>query len=37
VAEMFKHSIIDHHGKFNPNVETPRLKRTDDGLGFIIA
>jgi len=37
VAEMFKHGIIDHHGKFNTNVETPRLKRTDEGLEFIIA
>jgi uncharacterized 2Fe-2S/4Fe-4S cluster protein (DUF4445 family) len=38
VAEMFKHNIIDQHGKFNPNVETPRLKRTDEGfLEFIIA
>ena len=37
VAEMFKHGIIDHHGRFNPNVATPRLKRTDEGLEFIIA
>jgi uncharacterized 2Fe-2S/4Fe-4S cluster protein (DUF4445 family) len=37
VAEMFKHGIIDHHGRFNPNIATPRLKRTDEGLEFIIA
>jgi uncharacterized 2Fe-2S/4Fe-4S cluster protein (DUF4445 family) len=37
VAEMFKHGIIDHHGKFNSNVATPRLKRTAEGLEFIIA
>jgi uncharacterized 2Fe-2S/4Fe-4S cluster protein (DUF4445 family) len=36
VAEMFKHGIIDNHGKFNPNVATPRLKR-NEGLEFIIA
>jgi len=37
VAEMFKHGIIDYHGRFNPNGTTPRLKRTDGGLEFIIA
>jgi len=36
VAEMFKHGIIDCHGRFNPNMATPRLKRTD-GVEFIIA
>jgi uncharacterized 2Fe-2S/4Fe-4S cluster protein (DUF4445 family) len=37
VAEMFKHGIIDNHGKFNPNMKTPRLKRTNEGLEFTIA
>jgi len=37
VAEMFKHGIIDCHGKFNLSVSIPRLKRTERGFEFVIA
>lgn len=37
IAEMFKRDIIDRYGKFNPNVVTPRLKKTKRGMEFVIA
>ena len=37
VAEMLKHGIINCHGRFNLNEATPRLRRTDESLEFIIA
>jgi len=37
IAEMFKHGIINNRGRFNPNIETPRLRRGYDGWEFVIA
>jgi len=37
VAEMFKHGIIDFHGKFNTNIPTSRLRKTERGFEFVIA
>jgi len=34
---MFKHGIINNRGRFNPNIETPRLRRGYDGWEFVIA
>jgi uncharacterized 2Fe-2S/4Fe-4S cluster protein (DUF4445 family) len=34
---MFKHGIIDFHGKFNTNIPTPRLRKTERGFEFVIA
>ena len=37
IAQMFKTGIIQHTGRFNTNLETPRLRITDDGPEFVIA
>jgi len=37
VAEMFKHGIINREGKFNPQMETPRLKRSNNQREFVVA
>ncbi len=37
IAQMFKTGIIQYNGRFNTNLETPRLRITDDGPEFVIA
>jgi uncharacterized 2Fe-2S/4Fe-4S cluster protein (DUF4445 family) len=37
VAEMLRCSIISHRGRFNLNVKTPRLKRIDSDVEFVVA
>ncbi|MEM3697279.1 MAG: ASKHA domain-containing protein [Candidatus Bathyarchaeia archaeon] len=37
VAEMFKHKIIDQSGKINRDIKTPRLRKSNGELEFIIA
>jgi uncharacterized 2Fe-2S/4Fe-4S cluster protein (DUF4445 family) len=37
VAEMLKSGIINQHGRFSPNIETPRLKRVNNVPEFVLA
>ncbi len=37
IAQMFKAGIIQYNGRFDTNLETPRLRITDDGPEFVIA
>lgn len=37
VAEMLKRGIISHKGKFNSQIETPRLKRDKNQTQFVVA
>ncbi|MDH7477989.1 MAG: ASKHA domain-containing protein [Candidatus Bathyarchaeota archaeon] len=37
VAEMFKHKIIDRSGKINRDIKTPRLRKNNGELEFVIA
>jgi uncharacterized 2Fe-2S/4Fe-4S cluster protein (DUF4445 family) len=37
VAEMLKNGIINQHGVFNSNIRTERIRRTNNGLEFVIA
>ena len=37
VAEMFKFGILDFKGRINPELETPRLRRTGRQMEFVIA
>ena len=37
IAQMFKAGILQQNGRFNTNLETPRLRITDDGPEFVIA
>jgi uncharacterized 2Fe-2S/4Fe-4S cluster protein (DUF4445 family) len=37
VAELFKRAVIDNHGRFNPCIETRRLKENNGEKEFIIA
>jgi uncharacterized 2Fe-2S/4Fe-4S cluster protein (DUF4445 family) len=37
VAEMFRHKIIDRSGKINRDIKTPRLRKSNGELEFVIA
>ncbi|HGE72996.1 TPA: DUF4445 domain-containing protein [Candidatus Poribacteria bacterium] len=37
IAEMFKQGIIDYTGKFNRNIKTSRLRRSNGETEFVIA
>ena len=37
IAQMFKAGILQQNGRFNINLEIPRLRITDDGPEFVIA
>jgi uncharacterized 2Fe-2S/4Fe-4S cluster protein (DUF4445 family) len=37
VAEMLKREIINHHGRFSPNIKTPRLKTVNTVPEFVLA
>ena len=37
VAEMLKNGIINHHGRLNRDIETPRLKTVDKIPEFVLA
>ena len=37
VAEMFKHKIINQHGRFNSNIKTKRIRKNNNETEFIIA
>jgi len=37
VAEMFKRGIINHRGRFNRRIETPRLRENEGEVEFVIA
>jgi len=37
VAELFRAGILQQNGRINTNLETPRLRITDDGPEFVIA
>jgi len=37
VAEMLKRGIINHHGRFSPNIKTPRLKTVNNVPEFVLA
>jgi uncharacterized 2Fe-2S/4Fe-4S cluster protein (DUF4445 family) len=37
VAQMFKTGILQHNGRLNTDLETPRLRITDEGPEFVIA
>ncbi|UCE15626.1 MAG: DUF4445 domain-containing protein [Candidatus Bathyarchaeota archaeon] len=37
VAEMLRSRIINHHGRFNPNLKTSRLKKVNNIPEFVLA
>ena len=37
LAEMLKTGVINRSGKLQENIKTPRLKKTEEGLEFVIA
>jgi uncharacterized 2Fe-2S/4Fe-4S cluster protein (DUF4445 family) len=37
VAEMLKAGIIDIYGTFNSDINSPRVRRSEDGLEFVLA
>ena len=37
VAEMLKSGIINHHGRFSPDIKTPRLKMVNNVPEFVLA
>jgi len=37
VAELLKREIINHHGRFSPNIKTPRLKTVNTVPEFVLA
>ncbi|MEM2393505.1 MAG: ASKHA domain-containing protein [Candidatus Bathyarchaeia archaeon] len=37
VAEMFKRGIINNRGRFNTSIKTPRLKKVNGDLEFVLA
>jgi len=37
LSEMFKTELIDHRGRINTSLPTPRIVNTEDGANFVIA
>jgi uncharacterized 2Fe-2S/4Fe-4S cluster protein (DUF4445 family) len=37
LSEMFKAEIIDHRGRINTSLSTPRIVKTEDSVNFVIA